>query len=174
MDANPHNNRVVRVRLDEVDDTGKQQLLKTRGRKRELLGGDKVKVPRMGIHGHASHPWKGSHGYAHIIGGNPDQTQIMGLEHPDKRLKNLQEGEAALYKDTNNWVLMKADGSIHAKCETQILLEAPKIILKSPDIRLGSENAPRPVAAEGTIDNDTELNGADALVSNFLTKVWGE
>ncbi|MCI0551951.1 MAG: phage baseplate assembly protein [Anaerolineae bacterium] len=169
--GNPHNNRLTRVRLDETDDSGDTQVYKSRGRKREQLG-NKVKVPRIGVHGFSSHPWKGSHAYAIHIGGNPEQTQVSGGEHPDKRFRNLKEGESVLYKDPNNWIHVKADGSIHGKCEKEIVLEAPKIILIG-DVYLGAREASRDVAAVGTVDDDSELNGADKLVSNFLTKVWG-
>ena len=167
----PHNNQLVRVRLDEVDDTGKQQLVKTRGRKNEQFG-DKQKFVRMMPHGFASNPWKDSQGYMHSIGGNLDQPQIHGLEHPDKRLRNLDEGGSGTYVDQDNWAKFEKNGDkwdFHIKVSGNIIFEVPS----GKFVKLGDPNATREVAAIGTLDNDTESNGADALVSNLLTKVVG-
>ncbi len=179
--TNFHNNGHLRVKLTEFDDSGKQQVMRTQGRVREQLGGTKHMAHKLGMHGVISVPWKGSLGYAMPIGSNPDQTLLAGFEHPDKRFRNAEEGDAGCYRDQenylifkNNKVYLKTQYEVIVESDVKITLKAPIVIIDSPDIRLGGADASRPVAAEGTVDNDSELNGPDALVGNFLNTVKGK
>ena len=108
--TNPKDNMLVRARVDETDDSGKQQRQVLRGRKREKLGGASHKTATVRLHGHTSVPWKDSHGMLVMIGGNPDQAFMLGGEHPDKRLKNLSDGDSALYRDTERYIHITEDG----------------------------------------------------------------
>ncbi len=160
---NPHNNQLVRTRLDNVDDSGGQQRVAARGRKNEILGSSQRRDHRLGLHGHAYNPPSGSQGFAIIIGGNPDQAMHAGYEHPDKRMKDLKPGEAALYFDRDNYILMKDNGDIYMKCKGNIILDP------QGKIYLGGSDANRELALKNSIDSD-----GDAEVANLSDKVLGK
>jgi len=165
---NPFDNMLWRARLDETDDTGKQQKMSLLGRVREKIGGQKSKVPRLQGYGLSSHPPKGAQGFFIAMGGYPDQVFCLGIEHPDHRPTNLAEGELKLYDDQGQFVHIKRDG-IHIETGKTVTIKAPKIVLESADIRLGSDSASRELAAKGTIDT-----GGFVDTANLLTKVKGE
>lgn len=109
---NPTDNQMVRVVLDETDDSGRQQGLKTSGREREQLGSDKHRILRVQAYGLSGHAPKGSQGVVIAIGGNPDQAVLLGGEHPDHRPKDLGEGEVMLYSQFGQKIHLKANGDV--------------------------------------------------------------
>lgn len=123
---NPTDNQLVRFRVEETDDSKTQQRMKVRGRKREAHGGAQHKVVRAESHGFRSHPPKGSQGFGVMIGGNPDQTFLFGMEKPDDavRPKDLGEGEAIVYFDKDRYVHIKQD---------QMLVKHPGTIIVQAD-----------------------------------------
>lgn len=164
------NNALIRFRLDETDDTGRQQLVKGKGRKRETLGGSKHKLVHAARYGYSSHAPKGSQGLATALNGNPDQMFVIHVEHPDHRPQNLAEGEVKIYDKNGQYVHLKANGHtvIYGGGAT-ITMKDGKIILDGI-VYLGGEDAIKEVAMRGSTDDDTEANGADALVGNLATR----
>ena len=89
-------NTIIRVQTEKVHDDQPQQMIEALGRAHERFGGTKG-VPRIQEYGYTSHPPKGSQGVTTVLGGNPDNTMLVGLEHPEYRPKNLEEGEFKKY-----------------------------------------------------------------------------
>lgn len=155
--------------LDETDDTGDQQLVKARGRIREMIGGMKQKLHRLGEYGIAYHAPKGSIGTASMANGSPSSAFLSNFEHPDYRPKGLLEGEVKVYDKNGQYVHLKADGTtVINGGGCQIIMKNGKIILVG-NVYLGAEDASRPVSAQGTIDD-----GGFVDTDNELTKVWGK
>lgn len=92
-DAHSARLAVRRVELVEVDDSGPLQRVTVLGYADEVIKG----AHRVQLFGETSHPPVGSHGLALLVNGRPDQSVILGLEHPDHRPRNLPRGERALY-----------------------------------------------------------------------------
>lgn len=149
--TNPTDNQLVRTSLKKTNDSGEQQTVETDGRIREGLGGSKYGIPITQKHGFSSHAPKGSHGVAIIMNGDPDLALMVGLEHKDHRPKNLAEGEAIIYNARNpqDYVHIKADGTIEVKCATLKVIASTVVIVECSDIRLGSQNASTPVLLSG-------------------------
>lgn len=164
------NNTLVRFRVEQSDDTGKQQLLTGKGRKRELFGSTSHKLVHTARFGYSSRPPRGSQGIAVALNGNPDQTFVVHVEHPDHRPTDLEDGETKVYGSAGNFAYLKADGSIVLKCSgaASITLSGGDIILNG-NIKLGSASASRPLSLQASVDS-----AGHTQVSNLATKVWGE
>lgn len=100
-----------RARLIDTDDKGTQQLLKLAGLKSEELD----KIVRVGSHGFTSHAPKDSEGILLSLGGRSDRVLALGMEHKDKRIKDLPEGTSVLYDDKGNVVFAKGSGGLEIK-----------------------------------------------------------
>lgn len=109
--------RMFRVLLVEVDDKDKQQRMKLKG----LAGEELEDVARIMPFGFHSVPPKDSHGMVLQFGGGPDGGRllnaVLGLEHPEHRLKDRELGSTAIYdKDGNVISLVEKEMRIkHAK-----------------------------------------------------------
>jgi phage gp45-like len=84
---------VRRVELIETDDSGEMQRTTVRGYADEVIKlGHRVQP--FGDSGHAP---PGAHGLALLVNGRPDQSVLLGLEHPQHRPRNTAVGERVLY-----------------------------------------------------------------------------
>ena len=92
-------NSAARFLLQKLDDKGKQQYAKVDGLTDETF----ERVMRVQPHGFTSHPPAGSHMLGIALGGKRDTLALLGGEHPDKRHRNVGEGNTAIYN---------ADGTI--------------------------------------------------------------
>lgn len=101
---------LFRTELTGVDDKGEMQLGSGYGYAGEDL--DKVHVVRQ--HGLASHAPKGSHGIGIANSGERGLVAFLGLEHPDNRPRDLEEGNTTLYDAKGNATRMLGkDGIWH-------------------------------------------------------------
>ena len=159
-DADVHAARLAvrRVELVSVKDNDGIQYVVALGHADEQFK-DAHRVQPFGF---TAHPPKGSHGLALAVNGRPDQTTIIGVEHPDHRQKNLAEGEVAFY-DANGQFLkfMKGPktemqgGSAHWKFSGKVVIEAPTIVLKGT-VHLGDEGGPA-VHRIGDVDSSGDI-----------------
>ena len=88
-----------------ADDSGDIQTVDAYGHASEQF----QQVLRIQPHGFSSNPPAGSHGIGLRLRGESDVAVILGFEHPDKRPKNLPEGESAFYNDASK-VLLQTSG----------------------------------------------------------------
>jgi phage gp45-like len=101
---------LFRTELTGVDDTGELQLGSGTGYASDDF--DKVHVVRQ--HGLASHAPKGSHGIGIAGSGERSLVAFLGLEDPNSRPRNLQEGQTVLYDSTGNATrMLGTDGIWH-------------------------------------------------------------
>lgn len=176
---------LVRVAIDKTDDTGKQQTVQATGRHRERFGGQKHGAHRMQAYPLSTHLPAGSQALVAALNGSPDMPVIIGGEHPDKRPKDLAEGEWKLYDafDADNLVHAK-DGEWIVKHKTKLTLqvgtskiiitedkieiEADDIVLKPNGgfVFLGGADATRLASASGSVDS-----AGHTQTSNLATKV---
>jgi phage gp45-like len=97
-----------RVRVIEVKDEGPDQFVTVQGLKNEVI---KLAISGQDF-GLAGVPPVGSVGYLFAGNGRLDQGFLMGMRHPDYRVKGQAEGETSLYGKEGNRVHMKASGAI--------------------------------------------------------------
>lgn len=164
---NPTENMLIRARVDKTDDQNEQQAVEMTGRADEKIGGPKHPTHRAQGYPISSHLPKGSIALVMMMNGNPDQAVLLGGEHPEHRPKDLAEGEWKLYDQWGKSLHATEDGWVMTVGKLTIV--ADTVVIQSGDIRLGGEDASRPVAAQGTVDSS-----GDVLVSNFLTCVKGK
>ena len=99
---------LFRFEVAETDDRGAQQTGRGSGYANEELAG----APILRQHGLASHAPKGSHGVGLAGSGERAQVVLLGLEHPDKRPRNLKEGQTVLYDAAGNATRMLGDDGV--------------------------------------------------------------
>lgn len=99
---------LFRGELIETDDSGELQTAKGYGYAGEEVSG--VHVVRQ--HGLASHAPKGSHGIGIAGSGERSLVAFLGMEHQDKRPKDLKEGNTTLYDAKGNATRMLGDDGI--------------------------------------------------------------
>ena len=173
-------NTHVRTKLTKTIDSGKVQRVQATGRKGEQYGGTNPAngTPVHQDYGRTAHRPEGSVMLTVTPDGNPDKAIVLGGEHPDYRQKDLAKGEIKDYDMWGHFMHMKEDGW-HWKiggCEVifghngVITMIATTINIVG-DTHLGGYDGIL-AAKLGSIDNDTEMNGQDAIVGNVATKVW--
>lgn len=177
----PTDNQIIRTKLEKTHDDGTQQKVEATGRYGERFGGTSAQnaTPKIQHYGFTYHAPVGSHGYTLIPEGNPDSGAILNYEHTQYRPKNLAEAEWKLYDkwghflyaQEHQWYFKVGTSEIWLKDDGTIHLKGTKIILEVTDkVYIGGPDATLEVAMRGSLDNDTESNGADALVDALATK----
>lgn len=168
----------VRAQTVKTDDSGKQQMIQQTARKNERYGGTRG-IPHIQTYGRTAHVPTGSIGMVVTPDGNPDKAMGLGYEHPDHRPTGLNEGEIKDYDMWGSYMHMKSDGwhfvigasEIHVLRDGTITLKGVKVITDTTDkTYLGGADADKPLGMLGSTDNDSEINGPDALVGNLSTK----
>jgi len=102
---------IGRAVLKAVTDSSGIQVVKL-----SLLQGEVKEMERFQNYGFTSVPILGScEGVAVFVGGNREHGICIGLDDRLYRLKNLGEGQAAMYDSTGTNILMKNDGSMEIK-----------------------------------------------------------
>lgn len=99
---------LFRAELKETDDSGEMQTGTGYGYAGEEVG--KVHIVRQ--HGLAAHAPKGSHGIGIAGTGERGLVAFLGLEHQDKRPRDLKEGQTVLYDDKGNATRMLGEDGI--------------------------------------------------------------
>jgi phage gp45-like len=120
-----HSSRLAirRVELVETDDSGELQRVTVRGYADEVIKlGHRVQT--FGDTGHAP---PGAHGLALLVNGRPDQSVLLGLEHPEHRPRNVARGERVLYN---------AHGDIIGIYKQKIRVVTQEIELVAPTIKI--------------------------------------
>lgn len=99
---------LFRTELIETDDRGDLQTAKAYGYASEEVAGAHV----VRQHGLASHAPKGSHGIGIAGSGERALVAVIGLEHQEKRPRDLKEGNTTLYDAGGNQIRMLGDDGI--------------------------------------------------------------
>lgn len=153
---------IGRAVIAAVTDTTQAQ-----GLQLELLA-DEVQegVERFQGYGYTSHPFPGAEALVAFVGGTRSHGIVVQVEDRRYRLKNLAQGEVAIFDDLGQVVHLKRDG-IHIESPNKVTVEAPdvdviadSVTIDSPDIGLGGAGG-QPVARIG---DDVDL-GTGKIVS---------
>jgi phage baseplate assembly protein V len=143
-------NMIARGRLSAVDDADGMQFTQV-----SLLRGEaKAKVERFQQYGFSGNPPRGSEVVVVFVGGNRDHGVVMSIDNRASRIRGMAEGEVAIYSDEGDYLVLKRGNQIELgtdhlliKAEVDITIEAPRIVIRCPDITI-----------EGTIALTGDLN----------------
>lgn len=83
-------------------------------------------VERFGQYGLTSRPFAEAEALAACVGGLRSHMVVIAVEDRRYRLRNLAEGEVALYDDLGQVVHLKRDG-IHIESPLKVFIEAPQV-----------------------------------------------
>lgn len=133
-----------RATVEEVDDSGSQQLVNMRGLKGERF----TKVYRAQPHGFSSVPPEGSEAVLLALGGRSDRVIMIGAEHRDHRPRNLPGGAQALY-GINGELISLIGGVVRIVGATLMVEADTKVVLKAPRVDLGEEGGDKVVTEAG-------------------------
>ncbi len=141
---------LFRAELKETDDRGELQLGSGYGYAGEEF--DKAHIVRQ--HGLASHAPKGSHGIGIAGSGERALVAFLGMEHQDKRPKDLKEGNTTLYDAEGNATRMLGkDGIWHDAADRPQKMTGKAVDLKA------TENA--------TVAGDKVFLGGDGKTGSY-------
>lgn len=128
-----------RIDLTGVDDSGQLQTIQATGMADEVVEG----LEHLQAYGFAARPFVEAEGLAVFPGGTRSHGIVIAVADRRYRLKNLQEGEVAIYDDQGQKILLGRDG-IHVFSDKPIMIEgeevtvvANKVVVESDDIQLG-------------------------------------
>ena len=97
---------VGRGRITTTDDSGVVQKVQIQIGELET----RDTTPRVAEYGFTSHPLPGCHGVVVFVGGDRSNGVIVATNDQQARLKNLKEGEVAIYDDQGQSVWLKRTG----------------------------------------------------------------
>jgi phage baseplate assembly protein V len=176
---------VGRAILTAIDDAQGIQALQVEGLSDEVHDG----VERMQDYGFTSHPFEEAEAVVVFAGGLRSHGLVVAVGDRRYRLKNLEQGEVAIYDDQEQVVHLKRDGVlVHTdkkvtieevlidgqstitiqgtddlliKSDSKITLDAPTIVLDSDDVQLGGAGGP----AVADVDLGTARSSAARLTA---------
>lgn len=84
-------------------------------------------VERFQDYGFTTHPPAGLEALVAFVGGNRSHGIVLAVGDRKFRLKNLQEGEVALYTDEGDFIHFKRGNKIEVSAGAEILASAPLV-----------------------------------------------
>ena len=118
------------ARVRRVDDSGPVQRHQVDLGPKGPAGALRIfeNLPVVGLFGVASHPPLSSELFVAFLEGDPSKGVVVGSNHQPSRLKNLGEGDAALYDVRGAYVWLTPDGiNIDAAGKRVRVQNAPQI-----------------------------------------------
>lgn len=130
-----------------VDDSQSVQRLEA-----SILRGEvKPAIESFAHFGFTSHPPKDTEGVLLSLGGSRSHTVVVATENRALRLKNLAEGDAAIYDKQGNYVWVKSSGEIEIKTSGEIKLSAPLVTMTGNCAIEGNLTVQGAVTAQGNV-----------------------
>jgi len=129
-------NMISRVRLKEINTDGDQQTTILDGVAGEVIGGNH-KVAHLQQFGFTSTPPAGSEGLMLCLGGNRDQSIVIGLESPGDKPTGVPGGGTKMYDNGGQYFEMHGGESTIKVGKLTII--ADSVVVESGSIDLGGE-----------------------------------
>jgi len=111
--------KVRRVVVKLISDTSGIQRLQVTG----LSGDVHDDMPRIQEYGFTSHPHADAEAVAVFL--DTSNGLVIAVDDRRYRLKNMEQGEVALYDDEGSIVHLKRGGVIHVTAPTQLIVDTP-------------------------------------------------
>lgn len=117
------------------------------------------KVERFQDYGFSAHPPKGSEAVVAFVGGNRAHGLVLKVDNREYRLKNMAEGEVALYSDEGDYIWFKRNNELH-------IHTAKLRVVASTDVEIDTPLAT--FTGNVKVEGDLEVDG-DADVHQNVT-----
>lgn len=114
---------VGRAVIEAIDDSGGLQRCKLMVLRDEVHDG----VERFQNYGFTANPPDGAEAIVVSVLGHRDHMIVIALDHRGHRLVGLAKGEAAMFSEHGQTLIMKADGSVELKCSGDMTIDAPNL-----------------------------------------------
>lgn len=141
--------------------------LKLQGLQISLLA-DEVRdnVERFQNYGFTSHPHPGAEAIAASVAGSRDHVVVLAVDDRRYRLRNLQQGEVAMYTDEGDKVVLKRGGVIEVTAATKVRLITPLLECTGDVTVAGTLTATVDVIGGGKSLKNHVHSGVDSGSSN--------
>ena len=151
---------VARAVVRLIDDAARLQLLQV-----ELLAGEtRDKVERFQEYGFTSHPVKGAEVIALAVGGNRDHVVVIAADDRRFRVRNLAEGEVALYTDEGDVIHFKRSQLIEINSGGHVKVVAPQCTIDSPSTRItGAVQIDGPVVCGDAVTANGQISSSTGV-----------
>lgn len=84
-------------------------------------------VERFQEYGFTSHPHPGAEAVAACVAGSRDHVLVIAVDDRRYRLRNLAQGEVAIYSDEGDKIVLKRGGIIEMTAATQVVITSPLV-----------------------------------------------
>lgn len=116
----------------------------------QLLAGEaRSDVERFQQYGFTSHPHPGAEAVAASVAGNRDHVLVLAVDDRRYRLRNLAQGEVALYTDEGDRIVLKRGGVVEVHAATKVRLVTPLVECTGNVTVAGTLTAAVDVVADG-------------------------
>lgn len=129
--ANRIRNMLARVYVAGIDDLKMVQTLQVEGLERDET---REGVERFQNYGFTSVPLAGAEGIALFIGGVRDHGIVIAVDDRRYRLRNLEDGEVAMYTDEGDSIVIKRGGIVQVNATTIELTGNTNAVAKGEDL----------------------------------------
>ncbi len=124
-------------------------------------------VERLQNYGFTSVPKPGAEAMAVAVGGLRSHVVVIAVEDRRYRLKNLSEGEVALYDDLGN-VVKLGRNELHIEGVSKVVVKAPVVAVDSANVTLGGAAGGARVARMG---DSVQVGSATGTITGGSTRV---
>jgi len=148
--------------LTLVDDTTGLQSAQV-----STLAGETRSGAHLQEYGLQSVPFEGAEAVALALGGDKAHTVIICVDDRRYRLKNMEQGEVALYTDQGDYVWIKRDGHLVLHASTDVTIDAPSATFTGDLTVDGALTVQKDLAVSGAADvtKDLTVNGAGGIAA---------
>lgn len=148
---------VSRGVVRQVDDSKKVRELQI-----GLLEGEtRGEVEQFQQYGFTSVPQSGAELVAVCIDGRREHAVVIATEDRRYRIKNLQNGEVAIYTDQGDKIVLKRGGTIAVTASTKVEITSPSVTMSGN------------LTVDGTITGTTDVVGGGKSLKNHTHSVSG-
>lgn len=138
------------------DDSKKFQTSQIKG----LEGESKDEVERLQNYGFTSHPPAGSEALTIFMGGDRSHGLTIAVDNRKFRLKNLKEGEVAIFTDEGDSIILKRNNKIEINTKEATVNAEDKAIISTKDAQVNASTKASIVSPTTTIDSqNTNVTG---------------
>lgn len=147
---------IGRAVIKAARDDGGMQTVQAEALRGELRDG----VERFQNYGFTSVPMPGAEAVLVSVMGNREHAIAIAVDDRRSRKKNLQPGEAAIYTDEGDYILLKRGKIIEVKAGNTVNVTAPAVNV------IGNLSVTGNISASGNISADGGVSGLTVSDSN--------
>lgn len=141
---------VFRGVVRQIDDSKKVRALQIGG----LEGETRDDVEHFQQYGFTSNPQAGAEIVVVCLDGRREHAVVIACEDRRYRLKNLEQGEVAIYTDQGDKIVLKRGGTIAVTASTKVEITSPSVTMSGN------------LTVDGTVTGTTDVIGGGKSLKN--------